>query len=258
LAGSAQAQVVQRDTARPFAIVAAQRTGSTLLARSLDSSPFIYCAGEIFHDGSNIYHPEWRLPRPWPGVTMVDWLLGGRIQRSGIKRHLGRYFASAGESASAVGFKVMTPQLRRFPGLLPLLSDLGVTMLFLHRRDSFATALSYAKARFTNVYHSDRVVDNAGTTIVRMPDDEFGALLERCVRAKREVLALHRERGGTLLAYEDMVDDWSGVIASIGRLLDLPALQVEQTLDKLGRSGNRVIIENEDELRRRYYTAPPA
>lgn len=246
----AQAPDAPRTAAHPFAIVAAQRTGSTLLVRSLDSSPLIHCAGEIFHDGANVYHPEWRLPRLFPGATALDRLLGGRIQRSHIRRHLTRYFATAGGGVGAVGFKVMTSQMRAHPQLSPVLGELGVTSIFLYRRDSFATALSYAKAKFTRVFHSDRAGEYSSIARISVPPGEFGALVERCLRAKHEVLTLQRERGGMLLAYEDMIRDWTGVIERIGALLDLPALRVDQALDKLGNSRERIIIENEDDLRR--------
>lgn len=147
----------------------------------------------------------------------------------------------------------MTSQLRGIPGLLGLLQDLGVATLFLYRRDTFATAMSYAKARFTNVFHSDRARDSTSPVSITVPGDEFAALLARCLRAKREVLDLHRGHGGTLLAYEDMIGDWNGVIAAIGAMLNLPSLRVEQALDKLGQSGDRVVVvENEDELRRNF------
>lgn len=248
----AQAPDAPRKVVHPFAIVAAQRTGSTLLVRSLDSSPLIYCAGEIFHDGANVYHPEWRLPRLLPGVPAIDRLIGGRIQRSHIRRHLTRFFSSAGSGAGAVGFKVMSSQLRAQPQLAPVLEELGVTTLFLYRRDSFATALSYAKAKFTSVFHSDRARDPASPVRVNVPPGEFGALVERCLRAKQEVLQIQRARGGMLIAYEDMIDDWAGIIGRIGALLDLPALRVDQALDKLGNSRERIIVENEDDLRRRF------
>jgi LPS sulfotransferase NodH len=252
LIGPAQAQDSRGSRARPFAIVAGQRTGSTLLVRSLDSSPLIYCAGEIFHDGPNVYHAEWRLPKLSPGVAAFDRLLGGRIQESRIRRHLSSYFGSGAGVVCAVGFKVMTAQLRERPFLLPLLHNLGVTTIFLYRRDTFATALSYAKAKHSKMFHSDRSRLTADPTLIRVPHEEFAKLLGRCLRAKREVLDLQRECGGPLLAYEDMLTDWDGVIATIGAMLGLPALRVNQALDKLARAGERIVVENEDELRERF------
>lgn len=192
------------------------------------------------------------MPLPWPGVAALDRLLGGRILNPRIKRHLMRYFASAGGEARAVGFKVMASQLRGRPRLLPLLAELGVTPFFLYRRDSFATALSYAKAKFTNVFHSDRAQDPPSAARIDVPAAEFGSLLQQCLRSRQELLTLHRERGGMLLAYEDMIRDWPGVIGRIGERLGLPDLRVDQALDKLGHSRERIIVANEDELRSMY------
>jgi hypothetical protein len=42
-----------------FFILTAPRSGSTVLTRTLDQHPEIFCAGELFHPGDDIYHPEW-------------------------------------------------------------------------------------------------------------------------------------------------------------------------------------------------------
>lgn len=192
-----------------------------------------------------------------PALAAIDRLLGGRILNSRIRHHLADYFASAGGEVRAIGFKVMTSQLRARPHLLPLLAEFGVTPFFLYRRDSFATALSYAIAKFTKVFHSDRTGDPTTAARVTVPIEEFGTLLQQCLRSKHEVLALHRERGGMLLAYEDMIHDWIGVIGKIGEQLGLPGLRVDQALDKLPTSRDRIIVVNEDELRSNFRIESP-
>jgi hypothetical protein len=90
-----------------------------------------------------------------------------------------------------------------------------------------------------------------------VPSKDFEVLLGRCLRSRLDVLTLQRKYGGMLLAYEDMIQDWVGVVERIGALLGLPALRVDQALDKLGNSRDRIIVENEDELRRRFPVDSP-
>ena len=42
-----------------FIIFTTQRSGSTVLARTLDKHPEISCAGELFQASKEIHHPEW-------------------------------------------------------------------------------------------------------------------------------------------------------------------------------------------------------
>ena len=47
---------------KEFVVLSGQRSGSTLVIRSLDTSPDIYCAGEILHPlkKSRIHHIDWK------------------------------------------------------------------------------------------------------------------------------------------------------------------------------------------------------
>jgi len=54
-----------------FVILTTQRSGSTVLTRTLDEHPDIFCAGEIFHEfKTNIHHAEWYFPN-WK-ITFVN------------------------------------------------------------------------------------------------------------------------------------------------------------------------------------------
>jgi LPS sulfotransferase NodH len=233
-------------------VVAAQRTGSTLLVRSLDSSPAIFCAGEIFHGGPNVYHAEWRYPQRLLGSSILARLADRLNQKERLQRHLRRYFDSVDPGIRAIGFKVMGSQLRRYPALLSLLAELGATLFFLYRRDVFATALSHLRAKASGIYHSDRAAGTASERVVTVDPNDFKALLENVATAQQEVKALHVACGGVLLSYEDMVADWNGFIASIGDVLGFSELRLDKALDKLSDTSSRLRIENEDELRRAF------
>jgi hypothetical protein len=222
--------------------------------RSLDTSPLIFCAGEIFHGGPNVHHAECNFPQRLLDSHSLGRLVDRLFRGARIQRHLRRYFSVFGAGKSAIGFKVMASQLRRYPTLLPMLVDLGATPLFLYRRDTFATALSYVRARASGVYHSDRGKASSGLAAFSVSPDDFRAVLYRCEADKREILALHASYGGLLLTYEDMISNWNSFISSIGDEIGIHGLQVDKALDRLSEKMPAVAIENEVELRRQFAT----
>lgn len=238
--------------ARPFAVIASQRTGSTVLIRSLDASPQIFCAGEIFHAGPHVHHREYNFYAAVCGSRMLGQIVDLAIGHRRTLSHLSGFFASAGQDVQAVGFKVMTSQLRQRRTILPVLFELGASLLFLYRRDSMATALSYYRARVSGLYHSDRAAAADAVQSINVDVGEFGELLAHCVSEKNRIKALHAAHGGALLAYEDMLENWDNFIDSVGRALGIERLQIPAALQRVGSKSASIQIQNEDELRRQF------
>lgn len=220
--------------------------------RSLDASPLIFCAGEIFHGGPNVHHAEYNFSRKLLGSRTLGEIADRCFPRARIGRHLLHYFATAEAGVRAIGFKVMASQLRSYPALMPMLPELEAVNFFLYRRDNFATALSYLRARASGVYHSNRAKAPTEQPVMAADPSEFRALLERCEAAKKDILALHALHGGLLLTYENMIGNWDGFIAAIGAELGIQGLRLDQALDKLSATVSHVRIVNEDDLRRTF------
>lgn len=254
--GPALAQQLQ-SPGKPFVIVATQRTGSTLLVRSLDASPLIFCAGELFHSGPHVLHAEWRFPQTICGSPLLANFANALFAKSRIENHLAHYYATAGAGVRAVGFKVMVSQLRRYRTALPSLVKLGAERFYLLRQDSLATALSYFRAKASGVYHSDRASGLDTPKTITADVDEFRAMLAHCQKEQREVRILHAAHGGTLLTYEDIVSDWNASVASVGAALGIESLQLAAALDKLSPTMSSVQIGNEGELRRQFAADHP-
>jgi LPS sulfotransferase NodH len=254
--GPALAQQSQ-SLGRPFVIVATQRTGSTLLVRSLDASPLIFCAGELFHSGPHVLHAEWRFPQTICRSRLLANAVNALFERTRIENHLARYYATAGAGVRAIGFKVMVSQLRRYRTALPSLVKLGTERFYLLRQDSFATALSYFRAKASGIYHSDRASGVGPPKTITADVDEFRAMLAHCQKQQDEVRTLHAAHGGTLLTYEEIVNDWNTFVASVGAVLGIENLQLTAALDKLSPTTSTVQIENESKLRRQFAADHP-
>lgn len=241
-----------RDYGKPFAVVASQRTGSTLLVRSLDASPRIFCAGEIFHAGGNVHHGEWRYREDILGSRKLGRFFDSRFGGHRAERHLERFYSCAGKNVDAVGFKVMASQMRLNSSIMPALKHHRAALLFLYRRDSFATAISYYKAKSSGIYHSDRATKSDGRRVITADADSFGKQLEHCENEKAHICDLYATHGGTLLAYEDMIADWDAFIKRVGAALGIDGLEIPTALDKLDSATHGVTVANEHELRQVY------
>lgn len=169
-----------------------------------------------------------------------------------VESHIASFYASVGRESAAVGFKLMTTQAAAHPRLLPYLRDLGAARFFLQRRDVFATALSWYRAKVSGVYHSDRLHRQQGELELAADEGEFERVLADCRSDRERLLQLHAEFGGRLLEYEDMVSDWDAFIGDIGRDVGLPGLRLRKSLERLASRGTVLRITNEDQLRRRF------
>jgi len=224
-----------------------------MLIKSLDASKDILCAGEIFHNGPNIYHREYQFPHSLAKKSPFVRVWNALRTRGRTKSHLRWFYDNAGMGVTAVGFKLMTSQTKTFPWLMRMLRDCDVTPLYLLRRDVLATAISYYKAKATGRFHSDRPEGGRGSGVLTIDDNEFRRVLGLCRENKRQLESLHAVNGGLLLAYEDMISDWQGFIAVIGRTIGVPDLQVEMAISRLkpGIDSAQLVVD-EAILRKRF------
>lgn len=236
----------------PFVIVTSQRTGSTLLVRSLDASPSVYCAGELFHRGPAIHHPEFQYPYKLLGSRRLGDLRNLIRSTYGYRNHLKMFYRQAGIGSAAVGFKIMVSQIQRLPGILAFLKEQGVTRFYLYRKDSFAVALSYYKARVSGSFHASQGDRQQIHRSVTADEEQFRRLLGTCRHDGNVVCDLQRVYGGHLLMYEDMIANWDGVIELIGRDLGIRGLRAEKALARVGQESGSVSIANERELRLKF------
>lgn len=233
-----------------FVIVTSQRTGSTLLVRSLDQADEILCAGEIFHSGPNRFHAEFKFPRRIYRSHLITRFVDVQLSKGRIHRHLTNFYGVAGQRMTAVGFKLMISHTRTFPDIVPILEELGVSFVYLCRNDTFATARSYYRARVTRVFHKGTSDTTAGDALTSADDVEFKRMMAVCESDKQQLLQLRERLDGPLLSYEEMVADWDGFILRFGETIGISGLSVPQVLAKLRPGVDSAMLTDEDELSR--------
>jgi hypothetical protein len=232
-------------------VISSQRCGSTLLVKSLDSCPDIFCAGEIFHPGARTLHREYQFPDLRRDAGLASRILARLLRSRRVERHLDNFYRAAGSGVRAVGFKLMISQAEKFRAILPWLKRRQVRSICLYRRNAFDAAMSYALAARTGKFHSDRPSGDFGLEGLMVDAEEFAGYFRHCVSDRARILDVHRLLGGMLVAYEELVGNWNMWIGRIGGHVGVEHLSVPMTLEKLGGE-SRPRIANEDELRHRF------
>ena len=207
--------------ALPFIIVADLRSGSTLLATSLDSHPAVRCHGELFH-------PE-LLPDNQVGG-------GGRYRMSGAQL-AARAFA--GRGLGAAGFRAMVflpaPSQPQWADAWDFLRAVdGLRVIYLTRRNALAQYASLLIARRSGVYHPydhDPILNPKNRPRLTVEVEEF----HRWRQERAELFARRRQtlagKPSLKLGYEDLTAGWPKEIMRVQEFLGvepLPLLQAKQ------------------------------
>jgi hypothetical protein len=202
-----------------FVLFAQGRTGSELLVDLLNSSPQIYCEGEIFLNRKVLF------PRLF---------IEGCCARS--KR-------------SVYGFKVKIYQLTKDQGVKDVkrfmtdLHDEGWRIIYLQRKNILRQALSYLRGVHRNSFLSD------GSRIGKIPvdcDRLIELLDERAVRLKNEAEVL-RDLPHVRVIYENDLLTGDHHQRTVDRLFDylgVPRVQVETKLRRTSSDRLSDMIEN--------------
>jgi LPS sulfotransferase NodH len=234
-----------------FVVLSSQRSGSTLLVKSLDSAPEIFCAGEIFHPGERTLHREFQFPYLRTKGRLIPRIAARFLQSGRVERHLEYFFGSAGAGVRAAGFKLMVSQAEKFGATIRWLKRHRVRVICLYRRNTFDAAMSYYLAAHTGRFHSDRPAGVSRTAELTVNVADFREFFHYCEKDRARILELQSSFGGMLVAYEDLVGQWSAWIGRIGAYLGVEGLNVPMSLEKLGDEPE-VRIVNESELRRHF------
>jgi LPS sulfotransferase NodH len=230
-----------------FIVFTTPRTGSTLLVKSLDTHPEIFCAGEIFLLGGTSFHREcsfrfWKLPLPKKMIYVLNfpnmWM--------NLKSFLNRFFtAKNGEQAK--GFKLMHFQTAYLPGMIDYIKNNDVKVILLLRENLLKNTLSDLRARQTGVYH------NSGKGAEKLP--RFRVDLELLGKKMAEINDINKQleqatasMNRLKVAYEDF-DNWDATISKILNFLNVKDIPLTPVSKKLNPDKLEDMMENYDEMK---------
>jgi len=230
-----------------FVVFTTPRTGSTLLVKSLDTHPEIFCAGEIFLLGGTSFHGEcsfhfWKLPLPKKMIYVLNfpnmWM--------NLKSFLNRFFTSRnGERAR--GFKLMHFQTAYLPGITEYIKKNDVKVILLLRENLLKNTLSDLRARQTGVYH------NSGKSTEKLP--KFHIDLELLGKKMAEIERFNRQLEQTTasmdrlkITYEEF-DNWDATMSKVLNFLNVKNIPLAPVSKKLNPSKLEDMIANYDEMK---------
>jgi LPS sulfotransferase NodH len=233
-----------------FIIFTTQRSGSTVLTRTLDEHPEIFCAGEIFHEINDIHHAEWHFPS-WAlseknkTLRKFDKVINYPNQRLRAIPHVKKFYAAAEKGEKARGFKLMVSHIRTMPFLWNYLKEEKVKVIVLIRKNIFKTALSRLRKDETRLPHLQ------GTQIesksIRIAPEKLLRQLNYLENVNKQLLDYSEGMNRIVLYYEDF-DEWNEMLSKVFNFLKVSNLTLQPVLNKLSRKDWREEVKNYQEI----------
>lgn len=232
-----------------FVVFTTPRTGSTLLVKSLDTHPEIFCAGELFFLKKGIFHNESQYPFiriPFVG-NKINYLVNYPKLLLGLKTFLNKFYSGHGEKGKAKGFKLMHFQTYYTPGIFDYLKKNNVKTIVLIRRNVLRNALSDLRARSTKVYHNESGGKSAAIPKFTVSIPELAAKMSQIQGFNRQLESASKNLDRKVLYYEDF-ENWSQTISGVLKYLQVSDLPLAAVSKKLNPDKLQEMIENYQEV----------
>ena len=231
---------------KDFFILTAPRSGSTVLTRTLDRHPQIFCAGELFHPSEKIYHPEWHFPfigtKKKKGFSRKIFSVTNYIKGyiSGVS-FIKKFYSTRNEKAIR-GFKLMNGHTKDFPAVWNYLKDRDLKIIVLIRKNTFREALSSFRARKIGVFHSAEDSSlaeqkvNVDAALLKKRVDELEAI-------NANILQLSQGKDHIVIAYEEF-EEWQTMLDKVFEFLAVEKIEMQPELRKISAANWRNGVEN--------------
>jgi hypothetical protein len=226
-----------------FVILTTQRSGSTVLTRTLDEHPEIFSAGEIFLETkAGVHHPEWHFPA-WSIVGKKQSKLNKVVNYVNLKlnavKHIKAFYADEQE-ANAKGFKLMYSHIKSAPFIWDYIKSNDIKVIVLIRENVFRMALSRYKMSKTGIAHSNNGVQSRKITVPVQP------LLQETLRLEqvnKKILELSANTNRILIYYRDF-NEWNTLLQRIFTFLNVSMAALPPVLKKVSADNWQDDIEN--------------
>lgn len=227
-----------------FVVFTTPRTGSSMLIKTLDTHPAIFCAGELFFFKKGIYHTETQYPFlriPFIG-NKLNYLVNYPLIFLSVKGFLNKFFTGKPEKA-AVGFKLMHFQTYYTPGVMKYLQQSNVKTLVLIRKNVLRNTLSDLRARSTKVYHNEAGNKNAAIPKFNVNIEELGKKMKQIEGFNKQLENDSKNLDRKIIYYEDF-ENWDVALGEILEFLDVENIPLQAASKKLNPEKLEDMLEN--------------
>lgn len=232
-----------------FVVFTTPRTGSSLLIKSLDAHPEIFCAGELFFFRGDIYHTEYRYPF-WkiPGIgAKLNYLVNYPKIYLTLTGFLNKFYNKSEKGVKARGFKLMHFQTYYTPGVLGYLKNNDVKVIVLIRKNVLRNTLSDLRARSTKVYHNEGAGGVAEIPKFNVNLEELGKKMQQIEGFNKQLEAASNGLDRKIVYYEDF-ENWDETISGILQYLNVADIPLQAASKKLNPDRLEDMIENYSEV----------
>jgi hypothetical protein len=236
-----------------FVIFTLPRTGSTLLSKSLNKHPEIFCDDEIFHFSfRNYFSPnQFRFLKIRFLPKKFNYIINYPFTYLRLNNFLKKYFTNKrGENFKARGFKLMHYQTLYMPGLIKYLKQNDVKIILLVRENIFRNALSDMRARKTGVYHHKGENEKAVSGMPKLNVDitTLKNKMNHITSQNKKLERIIQDMQYIKILYEDFAD-WNNTMNKIFDFLEVPRTDVSAGAKKLNPDKAEDMINNFSEVK---------
>jgi hypothetical protein len=236
-----------------FVIFTLPRTGSTLLSKSLNRHPEIFCDDEIFHFSFRDYFSpnQFRFLKVPFLPKKINYVINYPITYLRVNGFLNKYFTNKpGENFMARGFKFMYYQTFYMPGLINYLKKNNVKVILLLRENILRNALSDLRARETGIYHhqENNEKQRSGLSKLEVDIPALKQKMDDIVRQNKKLEDIVGDMDYIKIRYEDFTD-WNTTTNRICDFLNVSRQEVTAGAKKLNPDALQDMIANYNEVK---------
>lgn len=236
-----------------FVILTLPRTGSTLLSKSLNRHPEIFCDDEIFHFSFKDYFSknQFRFLKIPFLPKKINYVINYPATFFRLKKFLDEYYTNKpDENFKTRGFKLMYYQTFYVPGLINYFKKNDVKIILLLRENIFHNALSDLRARATGIYHYKNENEEMVSGLPKLNVD-ISALknkMDHIIYQNNKLERIVKNMNHIKMRYEDFTD-WNNTMNSIFAFLNVSTQQLSAGAKKLNPDKTEDMIANFNEVK---------
>ena len=234
-----------------FIIFTTQRSGSTVLTRTLDELPDVFCAGELLQTSNDIHHPEWHFPS-WGSdsnshvVQRINKLINFPNLRFRVIPHIKKFYNANAKGEKARGFKLMFTHIKTATHLWQYLKASDTKVIVLIRKNVFKTTLSRYRKAENRVAHASTAA-KAPSIQFHVPGDLLIKQMRDLERVNKNLIQFSGGMNRLVIYYEDF-GNWDALMQQVQNFLGVEQKPVQPVLQKVGAGKWQDEVENYAEI----------
>ncbi len=235
---------------KKFVIITLPRSGSTVLVKTLDMHPQIFCAGELFYFPGKIYHTECQFPfwRIKALGNKINYLINFPNVLIRLGRFMNSFYNHQKPGYKAVGFKLMYQHILYMPGIMDYLKKNNIKVILLTRKNLLRNVLSDMKARESGVYHNELDAAKNASKKLHVSLQLLSERMKETGRWAKKLESVSTGMDTLKIDYADFVN-WEEMTGKVFDFLDVSREKIQPATERLNSPALENMIDNFEEVK---------